>query len=508
MNIYLSGGTVDTPRQVFLSLKAPFVSLSFHKIRRKENIEKILKAIAGKEAKIGVTSGVRQLLKEREYPEDKIEGGLDNYCTEYIKWLRKYGKSLEFYTELDVGDILSYDKVKQYRKLFIKAGLKEKLLPIFYDSIPNATQELEELCRGNRGYRYIAIDGRIPEQRMNHLLEIAKKYKTKVHGLAMTNLKDLMKIPFYSIDTFTWQVGRKYGKTLRLVGSSIDTIDDKRVRRSLMNEGYLRKYLIDWKSVFEGRTFMIDKMNAGTIIEYGKNIDKKHKERKWNYWDKKVRTPRPNDPAFEKNKGKIREIMKRPEAKAKWLASMKGNKHAFKHGKIAKQLPSFCNNCPVKYKCQYSPFNERSLHYDKKVAMSEKPPDIYCYLNESFSKFFKPEEFKLREVKVVEEAREMIMGTQMTRAARNYYFELLDGGYQDKALTYLMTWIYDRLTGAPKIDVNIHQNILYQTARDVREKFTDIKKDELIEALEAQEGKVIESKGDKMPKEVKKKVEA
>jgi len=496
MNIYLSNYAVDSAREALISVGAPFVSLSFHKIRKKKHAEKILKSIARRGSKVGITPGVCQLLKERGCPEEKLEGRIDNYCKEYIVWLKKHGGCFEFYTELDVGEILSYDKVKQYRKLFSKAGLKrdEKLLPIFYDSIPNSTREFEKLCSGERKYKYVAIDGRIPEQRINYLLEIAKKYKTKVHGFAMANIKYLTKIPFYSVDTSTWRVGSKYGKTLRLVGNSVDTIDNKRIRRSMMNDGYFRKYRINWESVFKDSTFMVDKMNAATVIEYGKNIDKAHKERKWTYWDKKTNKPFERDPAFEKNKGKIAEIMKRPEAKAKWLVAMKGNKNAFRHGRMAKLLPAFCNNCPAKYKCQYSPFNETSPYYDKNVALSEKPPDIYCYLNESFSKFFKPEEFKLREVKKVEEAREMIMGTQMTRAARNYYFELLDGGYQDKALTYLMTWIYERLTNVPRIDVNIYQNMLYQTAQDVREKFTDEKREALIEALGVQEGKIVEPK--------------
>lgn len=171
-----------------------------------------------------------------------------------------------------------------------------------------------------------------------------------------------------------------------------------------------------------------------------------------------VRPKRKNHPAFEAKKGKIQEILKDPAIEAKRLANLRKSLTNFKNGKYVKELPYYCNNCPVKNKC---PFYQAPKH---------KGDLVVCALQKTFRKWFSPKDFDYREEKKVEKTKNRIMNVLLQRAAINLWFEVLEGGKQDKALSQLFLAILDRLEPSPTVEnhITINQAMQGLTPEQIR----------------------------------------
>ena len=419
---------------------------------------------------------------------------------EYVSYIEENKDDIFVYNGIDIPK--DTKGVLKNQKL-LEIG---KLKPVYTFYVDNDIKYLKEAVEK---YEYIALGGMIPymndtkklQKYLAECYDIIKPSETgiKVHGIGIANFNLMKKFSFYSVDSATWLTGARFGQVFfwheNGNKSEMRTVlknDLKRYKNEIVKHG------IDYDKVLKGKECSME-YNILSMIAFMKaeeSINKYYKENGIDYWNKdkktKKKSKRKNPAGFEKNKGKIVEIRQRPEVREKWLNTMKGNLFRFESGSQAKGLPLFCNNCYVKNKCKYSPFNKSSDYYNKEIAESDNPPQVYCAMRKEFSSFLKPDSFGLRDVKTVEEAKNRLMTIQMTRASTNLYFELLDGGVLDKAVTHLLEWIYERLANVPQMEVNIHQNILYQTSQEIRNKFSDHRRKELLDILEAEEAEIIE----------------
>jgi len=116
------------------------------------------------------------------------------------------------------------------------------------------------------------------------------------------------------------------------------------------------------------------------------------------------------------------------------LLKLENNLFAFKHGKYAKKLPKYCNNCSAKSKCAY---------YQVPRKEGDK---IVCALRPEFKAFFKKVEYcKNREKEAVINDKDRILRVLLERATFGAWCELLDGGKENKNFTKLLLDIWDKL---------------------------------------------------------------
>lgn len=151
----------------------------------------------------------------------------DAYIERYASFINKHDIKLFF--ELDIDSIVGIREVERLRNK-LEAITKKKCIPVWHKS--RGLQYWEDLCRD---YDYVAIGGLVTQEikRSEYnifysLLKIAKKNKTKVHGLGFTNLKGLTMYQFDSVDSTSWISGQKYlqfytfdGRTL--IKSNVNT---------------------------------------------------------------------------------------------------------------------------------------------------------------------------------------------------------------------------------------------------------------------------------------------
>lgn len=143
-----------------------------------------------------------------------------DYIKRYAEFINKY--DVKYFFELDIDNIVGYEKVLEYRKLLERLTQK-KCIPVWHKS-----RGLEEWNKLTSEYDYVAIGGivskEITRQEYKYfpkLLEIARKNGCKVHGLGFTNLEGLKKYKFYSVDSTAWTTGNRFGSVYKFNGHTM-----------------------------------------------------------------------------------------------------------------------------------------------------------------------------------------------------------------------------------------------------------------------------------------------
>lgn len=144
----------------------------------------------------------------------------EEYLDRYIAFVNKW--DVKNFFELDIDTITGYDYVKKLRVRLEKETGKQ-CMPVFHKI--RGLAEWERMCQE---YPYVAI-GTMHEYNgrpdiLVYLLDIAKKYGTKVHGLGFTRLNLLAKVPFYSVDSTSWCCGNRFGFVDKFNGETIEKI--------------------------------------------------------------------------------------------------------------------------------------------------------------------------------------------------------------------------------------------------------------------------------------------
>lgn len=201
--------------RVFLS--ALEASPEFYKID--ENIEKykynlmsffyikdikIPERIRDKSEFIIIDSGAHSFQKGKKV--DWVE-----FTKKYAEFIKQFDRpNVVGYFEMDVDNIIGYDKVLELRKIL--ENVSNKIIPVWHKN--RGIEEYKKMCQDYSG-KVIAITGfkneDIKDEQYLMFLKYAKKYNCKVHCLGMTRKKVLDKVPFDFADSSSWKQQSIYG---------------------------------------------------------------------------------------------------------------------------------------------------------------------------------------------------------------------------------------------------------------------------------------------------------
>lgn len=134
------------------------------------------------------------------------------YTEKYAEWIRQNDcDKILGYFEMDVDNIIGYDKVVELRKILECAT--DKIIPVWHKN--RGIDDFKQMCQEREG-KIIAITGfkneDIRDDQYLMFLKFAKKYDCKVHCLGMTRKKVLDKVPFDFADSSSWKQQAIYGK--------------------------------------------------------------------------------------------------------------------------------------------------------------------------------------------------------------------------------------------------------------------------------------------------------
>lgn len=159
----------------------------------------------------------------------------EEYTKKYAEFIKQFDRpNVVGYFEMDVDNIIGYDKVLELRKILEKVS--NKIIPVWHKK--RGIDEFKKMCRLYSG-RIVAITGfkneDIKDEQYIMFLKYAKKYNCKVHCLGMTRKKVLDKVPFDFVDSSSWKQKSIYGE---LCGKKVSKEYSKEKRWNVMLENY------------------------------------------------------------------------------------------------------------------------------------------------------------------------------------------------------------------------------------------------------------------------------
>lgn len=134
------------------------------------------------------------------------------YTKKYTEFIKEFDRpNVIGYFEMDVDNIIGYDKVLELRKLLEQVS--NKIIPVWHKN--RGIEEYKKMCRDYAG-KVVAITGFKNEDIQDHqylmFLKYAKKYNCRVHCLGMTRKKVLDKVPSDYVDSSSWVQASIFGR--------------------------------------------------------------------------------------------------------------------------------------------------------------------------------------------------------------------------------------------------------------------------------------------------------
>lgn len=165
----------------------------------------------------------------------------DTYFKRYVDFMHAC-PFIDYFVELDIGELVGQPKIESWRETLKREGLWERIITAFHPTVIS-WEDFEHMC-ADSGSHYVAVEGDRPLQRKGRLdytrvIQLARKYACRVHGFAMTKPDALVKYPFYSVDSTSWNAVSVYGKSAIIKKHPIIARHDRK-----------------WIKTFEGRRYL------------------------------------------------------------------------------------------------------------------------------------------------------------------------------------------------------------------------------------------------------------
>lgn len=184
------------------NVKFRYNLMSYYYIKNKQDLAELIR---DNSKEILIDSGAHSFQKGKKV--DWVE-----YTKQYAEFIKKFDRpNVIGYFEMDVDNIIGYDKVLELRKIL--ESVSDKIIPVWHKN--RGLEEFKKMCKDYQG-KVIAITGfkneDIKDEQYLMFLKYAKKYNCKVHCLGMTRKKVLDKVPFDFVDSSSWKQSGIYGR--------------------------------------------------------------------------------------------------------------------------------------------------------------------------------------------------------------------------------------------------------------------------------------------------------
>ena len=184
------------------NVKFKYNLMSYYYIKNKSELAELIR---DNSEEILIDSGAHSFQKGK-----KVDW--EEYTKKYAEFIKQFDRpNVVGYFEMDVDNIIGYDKVLELRKIL--ENVSNKIIPVWHKN--RGIEEFKKMCQ-DYSERVIAITGfkneDIKDEQYLMFLKYAKKYNCKVHCLGMTRKKVLDKVPFDYVDSSSWKQSGIYGR--------------------------------------------------------------------------------------------------------------------------------------------------------------------------------------------------------------------------------------------------------------------------------------------------------
>lgn len=201
MKVFLSGSETPDCDMVW-AIKSKYNLLSYYYIRGKPDVAEKVKQHS---QLVLIDSGAHSFQKGTKV--NWLE-----YTKQYAGFIEKYdSEKVLGYFEMDIDNIIGYEKVLELRKILEKVS--NKIIPVWHKN--RGIADFKKMCDDYSG-RIVAITGfkneDIKDEQYLMFLKYAKQKNCKVHCLGMTRKKILDSVPFDFVDSSSWKQQAIFGR--------------------------------------------------------------------------------------------------------------------------------------------------------------------------------------------------------------------------------------------------------------------------------------------------------
>lgn len=184
------------------NVKFKYNLMSYYYIKNKSELAELIR---DNSEEILIDSGAHSFQKGK-----KVDW--EEYTKKYAYFIKQFDRpNIIGYFEMDVDNIIGYNKVLELRKIL--ESVSDKIIPVWHKN--RGIEQYKNMCKQYQG-RIVAITGfkneDIKDEQYLMFLKYAKKYNCKVHCLGMTRKKVLDKVPFDYVDSSSWKQSGIYGR--------------------------------------------------------------------------------------------------------------------------------------------------------------------------------------------------------------------------------------------------------------------------------------------------------
>ena len=158
-----------------------------------------------------IDSGAFTYMSDPKFEDYTIEQW-EEQIKEYLLWAEKHKSQIFAIADLDLQYLVGNEKVYEWRKKYFEPFMLRTGIPVCFMYHDEGIEQWEYMCKR---YPYVGMSLRIDGETQDNfrdMFRVAEKYNALVQGMASTNTSLLTQLPFYTVDSTTWNVGLKYGE--------------------------------------------------------------------------------------------------------------------------------------------------------------------------------------------------------------------------------------------------------------------------------------------------------
>lgn len=244
-----------------------------------------------KNVKFFIDSGAftyRTTIEFQEYTVEQWEKQIQRY----LKWAEKHKSIIFAIANLDIEGLVDGEKVQEWNEKYFEPFMLRTGIPVCFIHHEDSKLSWEQYCQRYpyTGFSWGGVQNNDIQFGLSRL-QVAEKYNTLVHGMAMTKTSLLTKLPFYTTDSTTWLVGTQYGEINFWTGKSMTRLKKEKWKGSYFNQ-LVDKGLDADKLENEDIDEML-RANVHAFLEAEEYIQDKLKSRM--YWLKPQKVKRTED---------------------------------------------------------------------------------------------------------------------------------------------------------------------------------------------------------------------
>ena len=202
-SIMISGVESDTYFDIVVrKCGIRFILMSYHYLQKKPKdfLRKRIEEFP--DLKIFIDSGAHTFLTNMDEYMDKPLSYWEKYVTDYTDWVKENNEYIFGCANLDLEPILGNEKIDELNDEYFLPVEEVGVEVCYVWHTPRGEEGWEEYCKK---HSYVGMsmqnDATATVQKLMRRLNVARKYNTRVHGMALTKTEILVRVPFFTADS-------------------------------------------------------------------------------------------------------------------------------------------------------------------------------------------------------------------------------------------------------------------------------------------------------------------